>query len=43
MNKSFRIKTDKKTKHYHYIEYAEVDEEEKYIDFRLSQDVTILS
>ena len=39
MNKSFRIKTDKKTKHYHYIEYAEVDEEEKYIDFRLSQDV----
>ena len=39
MNKSFRIKTDKKTKHYHYIEYAEVDEEKKYIDFRLSQDV----
>lgn len=38
MNKSFRIKTDKKTKHY-YIEYAEVNEEERYIDFRLNQDV----
>lgn len=37
MNKSFRIKTDKK--HYHYIEYAEVDEEERYIDFKLSEDV----
>lgn len=39
MNKSLRIKTDKKTKHYHYIEYAEVDEEERYIDFKLSEDV----
>lgn len=37
MNKSFRIKTDKK--YYHYIEYAEVDEEERYIDFKLSEDV----
>jgi hypothetical protein len=39
MNKSFRIKTDKK--HYHYIEYAEVDEEERYIDFKLSEDAKL--
>ena len=37
--KGFRIKEGKKIKFYGYVSKAEIDEEEKYIEFRLDKDV----